>query len=278
MAKMVMKNGPVLFSAEGSEEFLTREREAAMPLFTQPVNDILPQLKLYGEIIKTDTAPVMTGAVKFRRVVERPMSLAFLKKAVEDGCGKNVIHPFDELEIALTDGRTATAVCMGFDPEGVHPFFVFKDCLGKGPMNDSPTNRGGYYKSKGRRYVLEDLYNLLPPELRAIIRPRELVEIIDGEEKRYSDPLWLPSATDVFGPSEGRWWADEADSFQFEAFKRERDRVKEYLDDPDYGTCNWWLRSPYATDATSFCIVGTDGYANYHNAYFSNGFAPGFCV
>lgn len=43
-------------------------------------------------------------------------------------------------------------------------------------------------------------------------------------------------------------------------------------------TCNWWLRSPNASNTTNFCNVNTNGNANNNNAYNSNGFAPGFCL
>ena len=40
------------------------------------------------------------------------------------------------------------------------------------------------------------------PEWQAIVKPRTIVEIIDGQRVEYADPMWLPSATDVFGPSD----------------------------------------------------------------------------
>ena len=46
----------------------------------------------------------------------------------------------------------------------------------------------------------------------------------------------------------------------------------------DKGTYFWWLRSVYAGITYSFCLVGTDGSANYYSAYYSSGFAPGFDI
>ena len=59
------------------------------------------------------------------------------------------------------------------------------------------------------------------------MKPRNMVETIDGEEHTYADTLWIPSATDIFGPSESGFWAEEPDSEQLEIFKTERGRVKE---------------------------------------------------
>lgn len=271
MAEIKMKRGPVEWSAEGSESFVTKEREAAMEFFKSPMG-----VALIGTV--ESCAPSSRVGAALHSWRSQPLDLDDLKRAVDDGRGSQVIHLKDEITVTLTNGKPATAVCEGFFNN--RPYFVFRDCLGKGKMNASGGNKGGYYGSDGRAYVLGDLYNLLPPELKKIILPRELVEIIDGEEKRYSDPLWLPSATDVFGPRTpgDRWWAEEPDSFWLPGFKRERDRVKEYLDDPEYGTCSWWLRSPYASNPAYFCIVYADGTANYYCAYYSIGFAPGFCV
>ena len=105
--------------------------------------------------------------------------------------------------------------------------------------------------------------------------PRKLSEVIDGKKVEYADLMWLPSATDMFGPSNGRWWNDEPDSFQLEIFKRERDRIKE-LDDK--GTYPWWLRSVYSGGSADFCRVNTDGGADLSDAYNSRGFAPGFDI
>lgn len=197
-------------------------------------------------------------------------SLAEIKAAIASGRGPEVIRPFDELEFKLDTGETVTAVCGGYVTP-TRARFVFKDALGDAPMNDSATNAGGYYKSKGRRHVLEEIYPHLPPELREVIEPRPLVETIDGERVEYADPLWIPSGTDVFGPREG-WYEEEPDSVQLEIFKTERGRVKERGGEAVY----WWLRSPIRSNSYYFVYVDTDGTVNSSYAYCSLAFAPGF--
>ena len=91
----------------------------------------------------------------------------------------------------------------------------------------------------------------------------------------YDDPMWLPSATDVFGPANGRCWNKEEDGFQLPIFQRERDRVKEC---GERGTCDWWLRSVYAAYTDYFCSVGTGGAVYLNYARNSSGFAPGFDI
>lgn len=209
--------------------------------------------------------------INIRQTKEGTAKLEALKEVIRSGGGPEILKPFDELDIPLDTGEIVTVTC-GF-VNGELARFVFKDCYDDCEMNDTPTNKTGYFGSKGRKHVLEDIYPHLPQGLRDIIRPRKIVEIINGETVEYSDPLWLPSATDLFGSPEGKWWPDEPDSFQLPIFLKERDRVKELK---DHGTWFQWLRSVGAYYSTLFCRVSTGGSASYSSAYYSRGFAPGF--
>lgn len=231
---------------------------------------VLPEPSAAVELIP---APTEAGSGSPFTVVRRSRSaasLAEIKAAIASGRGPEVIRPFDELEFKLDTGEAVTAVCGGYiSPTRAR--FVFKDALGDASMNEDATNEGGYYKSKGRRHVLEEIYPHLPPELREVIEPRPLVETIDGERVEYADPLWIPSGTDVLGPLEG-WYAEEPDSVQLEIFKTERGRVKERGGE----TVSWWLRSPLRSGSTHFVSVYTDGTVGSAYAYISLAFAPGF--
>lgn len=198
---------------------------------------------------------------------------AVLSAAISVGTLDGVIQPFDEIEVPLDTGGTVT-VQVGYVEPG-KARLVLKDCWDEAVMNEENTNKTGYYKSKGRKHVLEDIWPHISPEWQAIIKPRAIVEIINGERVEYADPLWLPSTTDVFGPSEDGYWKDEGENFQLPIFEKERDRVKECGDN---GTYPWWLRSVYATHTTAFRYVDTDGSYNLNHAYYSLGFAPGFDI
>lgn len=198
------------------------------------------------------------------------ISIPELKKAISSGNGLEVIRPRDKFTIELKNGEHVNAVCAGYVNKK-RARFVLEDCLAeKWRMNDTPTNKGGYLKSEGRRHVLKDILPLFPDELAEVFEPRPMSETIDGELHEYADTLWIPSATDVFGA--GDWWNEEPDSFQLEIFKRERDRVKEVAGE----TWFWWLRSPYASYSDFFVYVLTDGTVDFNTAYSSLGFAPGF--
>lgn len=274
----LIKSAKPLTNAETSE-FLARLKGqfADGLVLLDPSLDYLGTLVLPEPLAAVEfaPAPMEAGNGSPFTIVRRSRSaasLAEIKAAIKSGHGRDVIRPFDEFEFKLDTGETVTAVCGGYVSE-TRARFVFKDCLAEpGQMNEDATNAGGYYKSKARKHILEDVYPHLPTELREIIEPRPLVEAISGETVEYADPLWLPSGTDVFGKRES-WYDEEPDSVQLEIFKRERDRVKER---EGYGTTPYWLRSPDASYSTYFVFVSTDGTVSNADASNSYGFAPGF--
>lgn len=154
---------------------------------------------------------------------------------------------------------------------------VIKDCMEKmHAMNDYATNAGGWKDSAMRKWLNEDVLPLLPKELQAMIVPRTIRQKIDGEEVQTQDKLWLPSFTEMFGTEKAAEWAprDLGDE-QFELFDSERSRVKEV---PERGTWWYWLRSPYASYSTRFCLVSSGGYADGSYASAAIGVAFGFCL
>ena len=208
-----------------------------------------------------------------RRMKKESFLLDEIIAAKKEGKLDKFISPFDEIDVPLDTGGYVTVVCAYSCSYWAR--FVFKDCWDECAMNDEATNKGGYYKSKGRTHVLVDILPHIAQEWRAILKPRKMVEEIDGERIEYADLMWLLSATDVFGPSEEGYWKDIDDSFQLPIFQRERDRVKECGDE---GTYPYWLRSVRAASSNSFGLVYTGGGCSADGAGYSYGFAPGFDI
>lgn len=208
-----------------------------------------------------------------RRVKKDTFLLDEIKAAKKEGKLDKFVSPFDEIGVPLEPGGYVTAVCAYSCPYWAR--FVFKDCWDEGQMNTEPTNRGGYYNSKGRAYVLKVILPKIAQEWRDIFKPRKMVEEIDGERIEYADPMWLLSATDVFGPSPAGYWKDIGYSVQLPIFKRERGRVKECVDE---GTYPYWTRSVDATESSNFRLVSDDGSYSSNIAAYSHGFAPGFDI
>ena len=214
-----------------------------------------------------------TQDLNFRTIHQSHMDPQTLASAIAENRLDSILSPYAEIDIPTDTGRTVTAVCAYSAPNTAR--FVFKDCWYNAVMNDEDTNRGGYYNSKGRKHVLGDILPHIAPEWRELMKPRKMVEEIDGERLEYADLMWLPSATDMFGTPEGCWWNDLDDSFQLPIFQKERERVKEC---GDGGIYPYWLRSVDATYSPAFCFVGTVGSANIYSANISYGFAPGFDI
>lgn len=278
MSKLLLQFGGTRMEVEGSDELVTREREAFRAWLdelthrTEEKKDA-PAAEVENPEAENKKTLSADSLCRMRQVHSGHIYPLLLKRRKEEGRLDEIINEGTEIDIPLTCGGTVTVVCGHVEPAFAR--FVFKDCWDVCEMNDEPTNKTGYYKSKGRRHVLEEIYPLIAPEWKEIIAPRAMTETIDGEQVKYADPLWLPSATDVFGTPENAWWKDEGNDFRLPIFQHERDRVKECGDN---GTYHWWLRSVTADRSTGFCSVYTDGSANGNYAHYSYGFAPGFDI
>lgn len=170
---------------------------------------------------------------------------------------RSALKAGDEITETLKDGREVVFVVMDDGVMGL------KDCLGYHRMNNTWTNKGGWLKTEMRRYLNEEVVDLLPDGLRAIIRPRAF-----GEER---DMLWLFSEPEIFG--EHVWGAGDEDDRQLRYFAEPGNRIK--LDE-DGAASWWWVRSPYASDSCGFCYVYGNGSAGRVSAGGSNGVCFGF--
>lgn len=219
--------------------------------------------------------------MKIRHTIENNITWEQLKAAAEAGTAESLAPLKSEIDLTLEGGEAVTVVVAAHlpatadKPAGIR--FVFKDALAEPHrMNDDWTNKGGYKASEGRRYILEEVYPRLPADLRALIRPRKIVENIREGVLEYEDPLWLPSETDMFGRGEDSWQhgkVDGPDDFQLPIYMTERDRVKLC---GDYGTYPQWCRSVHSSHTDDFCLVDGGGSASGSGAYLSWALAPGF--
>lgn len=280
MNQLRVQFGDAKLFVEGDDNLLEREREA----FLEQLNSHKDRAesvveRLLKVIAPADDEPAddieePEGSLCQKRSIQTGcISPERLKKAREAGTLDKFLSPFDEIDVPLDTGGTVTMVCGYVTPTTAR--FVMKDCWDCAAMNNQNTNKGGYFKSRSRQHVLNDIYPRIAPEWREVIVNRTFAETIDGERVEYADPMWLPSATDVLGRAEKDWWKDQDDDFQLPIFRRERDRVKEC---GEYGTCLWWLRSVCASNSSSFCYVYTDGSAGGSVASSSRGCAPGFDI
>lgn len=161
----------------------------------------------------------------------------------------------DEVSDNLLTGKKMVYAVADITEEEVK--FVSKDLLPERVVwNESGRNTGGFKESDLCRYLNEDIWAILPEELKEVISERECLQIVEGKEERFMLKLWLPSEYEVFG--EG-WASEVEEGQQFELFKDPRNRVK---CSQEGERAHWWLLSVCAGYSTYACIVSYYGLAN----------------
>ena len=174
----------------------------------------------------------------------------------------------DEISDNLLTGQKMVYVVADITEEEVK--FISKDLLAERmEWNESGRNTGGFKESDLCRYLNEDIWAILPEELKEVISERECLQIVEGKEERFKLKLWLPSEFEVFGDS---WASEVEEGQQFELFKDSRNRVKF---DQDGERASWWLLSVCAGNSTYACSVSSRGGAYY--ASCSNAFRVPVC-
>lgn len=168
----------------------------------------------------------------------------------------------DEISDNLLTGQKMVYVVADITEEEVK--FISKDLLAERmEWNESGRNTGGFKESDLCRYLNEDIWAILPEELKEVISERECLQIVEGKEERFKLKLWLPSEFEVFGDS---WASEVEEGQQFELFKDSRNRVKF---DQDGERATWWLLSVCAGNSTYACYVYSSGLASYTSCSYA---------
>lgn len=151
-------------------------------------------------------------------------------------------------------------------------------------MNTSNTNSGGWNNSYMRKTICPAFLAALPTAWQNIIAACTKYSDNTGGGSNTasyvtatSDKIWLLSEMEVRGT---RSYANSAEANyqkQYDYYRNGNSKVK-YQHTATTSACSWWLRSVNASYTYYFCNVNADGSANYNNAYYSLGFAPGFKV
>lgn len=171
----------------------------------------------------------------------------------------------DEIRDTLKNGEIVTFVVVD------HGVIGLKDCLREPHIiNDKSNIIGcGIRFTAMRDHLNNDIFHLLPDELRSVIKPRRFV--LNGEA--FEDKLWLFSEVEIFGK---QLWSSDDTGKQYEYFKSPAHRVKTLG-----GSCNavfWWERSVFTRFSDFFCCVHPGGGAGYHPSESELGICFGFFI
>lgn len=160
-------------------------------------------------------------------------------------------------------------------------------------MNSSRTNSGGWASSQMRTNICGTslssysgtIIAVIPAALRAVLK--SVTKYTDntanggGSTASYvtatTDYFFLLSEFEVFGSITYGNTNEKNKQAQYAYYSAGNSKIK-YKHDGTSTAAYWWLRSPSASYSGSFVIVVTDGTVNTSVAYYSLGFAPGFCV
>ena len=152
--------------------------------------------------------------------------------------------------------------------------FQLHDCYAdKKAMNSSNTNSGGWKNSAMRTTHLPAILALMPTEVQNGIREASKKASVGGASstiETVSDKLFLLSEVEIFGSTTG---SAAGEGMQYAYYKAGNSKVKNVSGSAG----NWWDRSPFASNSTSFCVVNTYANASRNGASSALGVAFGFC-
>ena len=147
--------------------------------------------------------------------------------------------------------------------------------------NISVASNGGGWLNSNLRDICDDIFNALPDEWKAVIKPCTKFTDNTGGGSELSenvtstvDNVFLLSEFEVFGKKS---FANSFEQFfqqQYDFFRNGNSKVRF----ADSSPCYWWLRSPQATNSTSFVRVNSSGSVGSFNARYSLGLVPAFMI
>ena len=153
-------------------------------------------------------------------------------------------------------------------------------------MKDSNSNTGGWESSKMRTTICPLFLQALPSEWQNIIvETTKYTSNTGGTATESSitttnDKIFLLSEYEVLGTrnySSSLEYSNGKQA-QYDYYKNGNSKMK-YKSTSTSTGCLWFLRSPYDTSSSYFCVINTDGSSSYYSgAYYSRGFAPAFKV
>lgn len=200
--------------------------------------------------------------------------------------GANRIH-FQLAKTALSGG---TDVCF-CDDQYVTDSGWSSPGAGYFVMNASNTNSGGWKSSQMRTNIcgtsLSSYYGtiiaVIPTALREVLKSVTKYTDNTGNSSAASavtattDYFFLLSEFEVFGSISYGNTNEKNRQAQYAYYSAGNSKIK-YKHNGTSTAADWWLRSPRASSSDIFVNVSTTEADDISAAYYSLGFAPGFCV
>ena len=171
----------------------------------------------------------------------------------------------------------------GFSQTACGFVLEFADIITTHKMNDTATNVGGWPATSMRTFVNNDIYNVIPSEIKNAIIDTTVVSghgSTSGESNFTStDKLYLLAPKEVYTN-----WSDTYDSAkdltrQLDYYKNLGTSTSNYsgaIKKNETSAAWWWLRAATSSNVSRFFYVGTDGDWDNDNGRTTIGVAPAF--
>ena len=150
-------------------------------------------------------------------------------------------------------------------------------------MNTSNTNSGGWNNSYMRNTICPAFKNALPAALKSVLKTVTKYTDNTGNSTAASavtattDDIFLLAEYEVFGTIARGNTNESSKQQQYAYYSAGNSKIKN-KHSATGEAAYWWLRSPNSGNSAYFVIVNSDGTVTGSGAYYSRGFAPGFCV
>ena len=151
-------------------------------------------------------------------------------------------------------------------------------------MNNNNSTTGGWASCNMRNNTLSLVKAALPSDLQSVLKTTTIYTDNTGGSSTAAsyvtatqDDLYLLAEFEIFGARTYANSAEQTKQQQYAYYVAGNSKVK-YNHSSTATAVMWWERSVYATDSYFFCIVLTNGTANYYPANFSRGLAVAFKV
>ena len=171
----------------------------------------------------------------------------------------------------------------GFSQSACGFVLEFADIITTHNMNDTVTNVGGWPAASMYTFVNNDIYNVIPSEIKNAIIDTTVVSghgSTSGESNFTStDKLYLLAPKEVYTN-----WSDTYDSAkdltrQLDYYKNLGTSTSNYsgaIKKNGTSASRWWLRAAYSNTAFTFLFVSDSGGWSANNATIASGVAPAF--
>ena len=146
-----------------------------------------------------------------------------------------------------------------------------------GYMEPTNTNVNGWKNCPRRTWCNDVFLAALPAAIKSLVKTVNKLTSAGNQSATIDtteDDVFLLSEIEIFGTVTN---SKAGEGSQYEYYQTASNICKKpsYT---SYASAYWWERSPYASNATYFCYVRTNGTTSYGNASDALGLAPAFCI